>query len=70
MAGLLSFRRRRSFLSLALVFCAFATTVALGGCGGLQSSGTPPGTYSFKVSAVGAGTGAAQAQTMTLTVTQ
>jgi hypothetical protein len=45
-------------------------SVMLSGCSGLQSSSTPPGTYSFKVTASGVGSGATQSQVVTLTVTQ
>jgi hypothetical protein len=36
----------------------------------LHINGTPPGTYVFKVTAMGTGTGATQATDVTLTVTQ
>jgi hypothetical protein len=52
-----------------LIF-AIMLTFTLSGCAGLQGSGTPPGTYTFKVTASGQGTGATQSQDLTLTVTQ
>ena len=75
MAGFLLRRKGRSLPPLrvfAIVLCTGLCTAAMlaaGGCAGLQINGTPPGTYSFKVSATGAQTGASVAQTMTLTVT-
>jgi len=71
LAGLVFRRRaRRKFLGLILVFCAAALTLTSAGCAGLQGSGTPPGTYAFKVTASGQGSGATQSQVLTLTVTQ
>jgi hypothetical protein len=52
------------------MICAIMLSVTLSGCAGLQGSGTPPGTYTFKVTASGQGTGATQSQVVTLTVTQ
>ncbi len=56
----------------ALLLLAFTLTLAMGatGCSGLSVSGTPPGTYSFKVVGTGEGSGTTQAQTVTLVVTQ
>jgi len=45
-------------------------TLSSAGCAGLQGSGTPPGTYTFKITASGQGTGATQSKVLTLTVTQ
>lgn len=71
LAGYGLFRtRRRSLLGLLLVVCAVAATLGVTGCGGLQVNGTPPGTYTIKVTAVGQGTGVSQTENMTLTVTQ
>lgn len=71
LAGLgLQRRARRKFLGLVLVLCAAALTLTSAGCAGLQGSGTPPGTYTFKVTASGQGSGATQSQVLTLTVTQ
>ena len=61
--------RRRGTARLMLIF-AIMLTFTLSGCAGLQGSGTPPGTYTFKVTASGQGTGATQSQDLTLTVTQ
>jgi len=71
LAGYGLFRtRRRSLLGLLLVVCAVAATLGVTGCGGLQVNGTPPGTYTIKVTAVGQGTGVSQTENLTLTVTQ
>ena len=71
LAGYGLFRtRRRSFVGLLLVVCAIAATLGVTGCAGLQVNGTPAGTYTFKVTAVGMGTGVSQDEIMTLTVTQ
>ena len=75
MAGFLLRRKGRGLPPLrvfAIVLYTGLCTAAMlaaSGCAGLQINGTPPGTYSFKVSATGAQTGASVAQTMTLTVT-
>jgi hypothetical protein len=70
LAGLLFFRKRRlPILPLLLLLCAFTATVSLTGCGGLQGSSTPPGSYAFKISAAGAHTGFTETQVMNLTVT-
>jgi sugar lactone lactonase YvrE len=62
--------RRRRLTALLVMICAIALTFPLAGCAGLQGTGTPPGTYTFKVTASGQGTGATQSQVVTLTVTQ
>ena len=64
--------RRRKFKlgSSLLLVCMVAMTLFAAGCSGLHVSGTPPGTYSFKVTASGVGSGATESQTVTLTVTQ
>ena len=56
----------------ALLILAFTLTLAMGatGCSGLSVSGTPPGTYSFKVVGTGQGSGVTETQTVTLVVTQ
>jgi sugar lactone lactonase YvrE len=63
-------RRRRRLPSLLLILCAAAMTLTVSGCSGLHINSTPPGTYTFKVTATGLNTGTTQSQTMTLTVTQ
>lgn len=68
-AGLFLRRRLRFTQLTLLVLSAFALATTLSGCSGLQVSGTPAGSYAFKVTASGAGTGATQSQTVTLTVT-
>jgi hypothetical protein len=62
--------RRRRFPALLAVLCAVALGMGLTGCSGLQTQGTPAGTYSFKITASGQGSGATQSQVVTLTVTQ
>ena len=62
-------RRRRLTARLVLI-CAVVLTLSSAGCAGLQGSGTPPGTYTFKITASGQGTGATQSKVLTLTVTQ
>jgi len=64
------FGRRRKWNAWLVMMCTFALTLTLSGCAGLQGRGTPPGTYTFKVTASGQGTGATQSQDLTLTVTQ
>jgi hypothetical protein len=64
------FGRRRRLTVLLVMICAVVMTFSLSGCAGLQGSGTPPGSYTFKVTASGEGTGATQSQIVTLTVTQ
>jgi uncharacterized repeat protein (TIGR01451 family) len=64
------FGRRRRWTAGLAVLCAFVLTFTLSGCAGLQGSGTPPGTYTFKITASGQGTGATQSQVVTLAVTQ
>jgi sugar lactone lactonase YvrE len=65
--------RRRKFFGMSglllLMFMA-AMTLSVAGCSGLQMNGTPPGTYSFKVTASGEGSGATVSEIVTLTVTQ
>ena len=63
-------RRRGPLVGLLLLACAITATLSVSGCSGLQINGTPPGTYSFKVTAAGQQTGANESQTVTLTVTQ
>jgi len=71
LAGLLFPRRRRSsWLTLLILLSAIAATLGVSGCSGLQMNGTPPGSYSFKVSAAGQQTGIIETQVMTMTVTQ
>jgi large repetitive protein len=64
--------RRRKFKlgSSLLLLCMIAMTLFASGCSGLHVNGTPPGTYSFKVTASGVGSGATESQAVTLTVTQ
>jgi large repetitive protein len=69
LASLFFFRtRRRSLAGLLLLLGMISASAGITGCSGLQVNGTPAGTYTFKVSAVGVGTGATQSQTITLTV--
>jgi hypothetical protein len=64
------FGRRRRLVTLLAMICAIVLTFTVSGCAGLQGNGTPPGAYSFKVTASGTGTGATQSQVVTLVVTQ
>lgn len=61
---------RRKLGTLLMVAIAFALTIGVTGCSGLSTSGTPPGTYAFKVVGTGQGSGITQAQNITLVVTQ
>jgi hypothetical protein len=71
LAGLALFcSRRRSLLGALLLIFAIMASLGVTGCGGLTINGTPPGSYTFRVTAVGQGTGISEAQVMTLTVTQ
>jgi Uncharacterized conserved protein len=62
-------RRIRLVSGLLLFVGIIAMTSGLSGCGTIQNSGTPPGTYNFMVSATGQ-TGVSQYVEMTMTVTQ
>jgi hypothetical protein len=62
-------RRVRLVSCLVLVMGLFAMTAGLSGCGTIQNSGTPPGTYNFLVSATGQ-TGVSQYVSMTMTITK
>lgn len=64
--GLLRRRRKLAYGLLSLVCVMLMVT----GCSGLHGASTPPGTYTFKVTASGQGSGATQSQVVTLTVTQ
>jgi sugar lactone lactonase YvrE len=63
-------RRRFKPIFALLMVVAAAMTLSSTGCSGLHINGTPPGTYTFKVTASGINTGVTLSQTMTLTVTQ
>ena len=68
----IGFGVRRKKLKVAtslLMMCLLGITLSAVGCSGLHMSGTPPGTYTFKVTASGMGTGTTSSQVMTLTVT-
>jgi sugar lactone lactonase YvrE len=62
-------RRVRLVSGLLLLVGIIAMTSGLSGCGTIQNSGTPPGTYNFLVSATGQ-TGVSQYVNMTMTVTK
>jgi hypothetical protein len=66
----LSMRRRRLYKTLLLATSCISLMLTLAGCAGLQGNGTPPGSYTFKITASGLGSGATQSQVVTLTVTQ
>ena len=61
---------RRTWGTLLFLAVTCATAICVTGCSGLTTSGTPPGTYSFKVIGRGQGSGTTEAQTVTLTVTR
>ncbi len=63
-------RKTRKLLGSLLAILLFAVSMAVSGCGGLQVNGTAPGSYTFKVTAIGSKTAATQSAPMTLTVTQ
>jgi len=63
-------RGKRRLLPVMLAVIACVLTLSATGCAGINMSGTPAGTYSFKVTASGQGSGITQSQVMTLTVTQ
>jgi sugar lactone lactonase YvrE len=69
--GFLAFKLRRVRLvsGLLLFVGIIAMTSGLSGCGTIQNSGTPPGTYNFLVSATGQ-TGVSQYVDITMTVTK
>jgi sugar lactone lactonase YvrE len=68
--GLGARRRKFSAGALLTLLLMVSTTFFTTGCAGLSINGTPPGTYTFKVTASGQGSGATMSHTMTLTVTQ
>lgn len=63
-------RKRRPLMGLLLVLCSIGLALGVSGCGTLNQSGTPAGTYSFKITASGLKTGVTQSTDMTLTVTK
>lgn len=63
-------RRKRVPMLLAVLFTLAIAAGGLTGCGGLQMSGTPPGTYSFKIIGTGQGSNTTEAQAVNLVVTQ
>ncbi|MGF7179359.1 Ig-like domain repeat protein [Tunturiibacter psychrotolerans] len=67
---LLRSRRGHKLLSGLLLALLFTGAMAMSGCGGLDVHGTPAGSYTFNVTAIGAKTAATQSAPMTLTVTQ
>ncbi|NYF91012.1 Ig-like domain repeat protein [Tunturiibacter empetritectus] len=68
--SLLRSRRAGKLLSGLLLALLFTGAMAITGCGGLDVHGTPAGTYTFNVTAIGAKTAVTQSAPMTLTVTQ
>jgi hypothetical protein len=63
-------RRRKKVGALMVLVIGLVLAGGVTGCSGLQMSGTPAGTYTFKVVGTGQGSGTTQAQTVTLVVTQ
>jgi hypothetical protein len=49
---------------------ALALAIGVSGCSGLTTTGTAPGTYTFKVVGTGQSSGITETQTITLVVTQ
>jgi hypothetical protein len=71
LAGFAVFSRKRASMRLlVLLIAGLLGTLSMTGCAGLQMTGTPPGTYTFKITASGQNTGATVAAAYTLTVTQ
>ena len=68
--GLGSRRKAIRTGGLLMLLLIVSGTSLITGCSGLTVTGTPPGTYTFKVTASGTGSGATISQTMTLTVTK
>ena len=69
LGGLLRKRRKRFPILLTLLF-GLALATGPTGCGGLQMSGTPPGTYSFRIIGTGQDSNITEVQTVTMVVTQ
>jgi hypothetical protein len=63
-------RKHRQMLSGLLAMLLFAVSMAISGCGTLQVNGTPAGSYTFNVTAIGNKTAATQSAPMNMTVTQ
>jgi len=61
-------RKRHPLARILVLLCSIALVVGISGCGTLNVSGTPAGTYTFKVTAVGLKTGISQSTNVTLTV--
>ncbi|HLI76948.1 MAG TPA: Ig-like domain-containing protein, partial [Acidobacteriaceae bacterium] len=70
LGGFFCRKRRIRFQALLVLTFALALAAGTSGCSGLQMSGTPPGSYSFRVIGTGQGSNATQAQTINLVVTQ
>ena len=74
LAGLLRNKQGRAARRNLGMLLAFAMTIALtigiSGCSGLTTTGTAPGTYTFKVIGTGQSSGITATQTITLVVTQ
>jgi hypothetical protein len=69
--GLLGFRTRRVRLigSLLVISGLCALVSSLSGCGSIENSGTPPGTYNFMITATGR-TGISQFVNLNVTITK
>jgi sugar lactone lactonase YvrE len=63
-------RKRHPLAGILVLLCSVALVAGLSGCGTLNLSGTPAGTYTFKVTASGIKTGITQSADVTLTVQQ
>ncbi len=63
-------RKRTRMASLLLLLVLAVLVLPMGGCGSIDVVSTPPGGYSFKISAAGKASGVTLSQTVNLTVTQ
>jgi len=70
--GFVLTRRKRNLpmLSIVVLVLGMGAMLSATGCAGLQESGTPPGTYTFRVAVTGTTSGATESTPITLTVTQ
>ncbi len=62
--------RRKGLPALLVLLLTLVAAGGITGCGGLQMSGTPPGTYSFRVIGTAQGSNTTESQAINLVVTQ
>ncbi len=67
---LLRSRRRAQVAGLLLMMVLAVVVLPLTGCGSIDQSSTPPGGYTFKISAAGQNSGVTLSQPITMTVTK